>query len=190
MSPQAFEKLQTLQARVQNYSVAQSLWQQSLTPAEKAQLGCDLQTAWSRHKSTLGIAAHVWNCTPAKALLRIYRQLGDLPPATIRWLERELGESSDEGKSDAAVPRPIWNKEEGCLYFAGKAIRIVRSVIRATNIVQVLDAFQTKNWPTRIPNPLPADHDDLVRQTVQSLNRGLAKIRFYTDGMGVRWRKL
>src|SRR5678816_3250432 len=62
LRPQAIEKLQTLQARAQLYSVAENLWQ-SLTPRERTVLGGDLQTAWYRHKSTIGIAAYLWKCS-------------------------------------------------------------------------------------------------------------------------------
>jgi hypothetical protein len=189
LSRKAHEEFQLLQARVQNLTVAKMIWEWLLTDDEKALFRNSLKIAWKKCESTLGIATFAWKCSPGQALLRIYRELGDLPAAKLRWLERELGESSDFEKSPNAEERPDWRKHEGRLYWNNVVIRVIRSVLKATNIVHVLDAFQANNWCACVENPPQHWNDQDLRETVRSLNTGLTQIRFETVGMQVRWRR-
>jgi hypothetical protein len=71
----------------------------------------------------------------------------------------------------------------------------------ASSVVKILDAFEEEGWPDHILDPLSPPQsqrtaqraDSLqLRDTVQSLNRGLTAIRFFADGTGtgVRWERL
>lgn len=191
LSPEARDELQTLQTRIQNYSVAEMVWQQLLTLEQKESVGDNLEEAWNKHNSTLGIVTHLWSCSATKALLRIAREFGSLPPAKIRWLERELGESSEIPPPTVTTSSPVWKKEEGKLYFQGKVIRSVPSVSKATRIVAIFDAFEDSGWPGHLRDPLGFGDPQTSREAVATLNEGLSAIRFESDGSGkggVRWR--
>lgn len=78
---------------------------------------------------------------------------------------------------------PSWDAHSGTLVWQEHVIRKVDR--QATNIRDVLDAFEKANWPARILDPLPGGKNQArVSDTVRRLNAGLTGIRFRADGSG------
>lgn len=190
LGKKAMEELQLLQSRIQLDSTAELVWTRLLTKEEKALFGNSFKRAWRKHRSTLGIATHVWKCSQSKALLRIAREFGTLSDATLRWLAKELGEPRETKLSPTPDSKPQWKRTRGRLYWNGEEIRFIRSISRAVNIVKVLDAFESGDWPDSVENPPEHLVAEDLRETVRSLNSGMKHIRFETAGMAVRWRTL
>ena len=60
-------------------------------------------------------------------------------------------------------------------------------------MIPVLNAFEERGWPRRIDDPLPGSSDpQRLRETIGSMNEGLAGIYFRADGFGrgVLWERL
>ncbi len=85
--------------------------------------------------------------------------------------------------SPPSMPKPYWNRLKGELSFNGEVIRTIRRLGNAKNIVRVLDAFQTSDWPDRIDSPLKAGSQQ-HHATIRSLNEDISLIRFRSDGEG------
>jgi hypothetical protein len=102
---------------------------------------------------------------------------------------------SDPKALPSSGEKPKWNKERGELRWQRQLARKV--VLRATNIVAVLDAFEAQGWPFKIKDPLAPPPDPHVamkhqrmsnsmrlHETIKTLNDGLRLIRFHADGTG------
>ena len=81
------------------------------------------------------------------------------------------------------MPKPYWNRFDGKLSFDGEVIRKIRRIGNATNVVLVLDTFQELGWPDRVDSPLSGGGQQ-HHATISSLNEGLSRIRFQSDGEG------
>lgn len=88
--------------------------------------------------------------------------------------------------SENSVPLR-WDRQAGLFFFNGEVIRRVR-VSQAGNIARILDAFESRQWPKRVDQPLG---DEADRKTLfaacNSLNESLDRIRFRVSGNGVEW---
>lgn len=191
ISSEARKKLDTLATGVQTFAFAEKVWSRGLTPEERELLGGNLESAWKDNNFTLGMASNVWQCSPARALMRICKEFAVLPPAEFHWLCGELGISDLTAPDAEANLRPIWMKSLGELHFQDEIIRKFRSITLAKNSVGILDAFHEADWCRRIDNPLGCDSQGL-REAVRWLNEGLKRLRFEMDGtgVGVRWKIL
>jgi hypothetical protein len=82
--------------------------------------------------------------------------------------------------------KPRWDADAHQLLWRGTVIKTFRH--DAANQRRVLQAFQDRDWPSRIDDPLPVTagvrRKLRLRETVKSLNRGLhgSGIRFRMDG--------
>jgi hypothetical protein len=84
--------------------------------------------------------------------------------------------------------RPRWDAAQGVLLYEDRVVRKVRPFKVATNIIQVLQAFETAGWPRQIEDPVRLGQQTL-HETIRSLNKALRIIRFHSDGTGerIRW---
>lgn len=80
-------------------------------------------------------------------------------------------------------PKPSWDRIKGVLSFNGEAIKKIRRIGVAKNVVLVLDSFQEEDWPFRVDSPL-SPGSQKHHATISSLNTGLSRIRFKSDGEG------
>lgn len=96
------------------------------------------------------------------------------------WLADPVIDREAEG-SDA--PKPSWDRINGVLSFSGAAIKEIRRIGVAKNVVLVLDTFQELGWPKRVDSPLPPGSQK-HHATINSLNTDLSRIRFKSDGEG------
>ena len=109
----------------------------------------------------------------------------ELPPATLTMaIEAEADRLSElkNGTSDHA-PKPSWDRTKGELSFDGETVRTIRRIGIAKNVVLVLDTFQELGWPDRVDSPL-SPNSQKHHATIRSLNTGLSRIRFKSDGEG------
>jgi hypothetical protein len=98
-------------------------------------------------------------------------------------LERAREKLASNGTPDDA-PKPSWDRITGVLSFNDEAVRTIRRIGVAKNVVLVLDAFQEEGWPVRIDSPLSPEDSQRHHATIDSLNKGLSRIRFRSDGEG------
>lgn len=97
---------------------------------------------------------------------------------------RDVADEMDAAPPPSPPPlKPSWNRINGELSFDGGVIRTIRRIGNATNVVLVLDTFQEFGWPDRIDSPLSPDSQK-HHATICSLNTGLSRIRFKSDGEG------
>jgi hypothetical protein len=84
--------------------------------------------------------------------------------------------------------RPRWDAEQGVLLYEDQVVRKVRPFPVATNIIKVLQAFETAGWPRQVEDPVKMGQQAL-HETIRSLNKYLRIIRFHSDGTGerIRW---
>jgi hypothetical protein len=58
----------------------------------------------------------------------------------------------------------------------------------ARNIITILDTFEESGWPPGIDDPIPGGHGVVssarLHQAIHSLNRGLKRLRFRSNGSG------
>ena len=105
---------------------------------------------------------------------------------------RELAEELEaEPNPLAPTDKPSWSRVNGKLSFDGEVIRTIRRIGNATNVVLVLDTFQELGWPDRVDSPLSGGGQQ-HHATIDSLNKGLSRIRFRSDGegKGFIWKNL
>lgn len=108
-----------------------------------------------------------------------------------------------ESPSTNADVKPHWDRNRGHLYWGEEVVR--RVLLRAKNVIKVLDAFQAKNWCDTIDDPLAVEIDrngspgppripnpEQLHSTLKTLNRNLRRMRFHADGTGqrIRWTSL
>jgi hypothetical protein len=88
-------------------------------------------------------------------------------------------------RTPTAASRPSWDRATGKLSFKGQVVRAIRSKKVAANVVLILDSFEELHWPTRIDSPLRVSDSTKHHATIRSLNDGLVRIRFRSDGDGL-----
>jgi len=117
-----------------------------------------------------------WKAEVAKLLCDDLRELADemaTEPSPQPPRDRKDGET-----------KPSWDRIKGELSFDGKTVRRIRRIGVAKNVVAVLDTFQELDWPSRVDSPLPSPNSRKHHATIASLNSGLSRIRFRSDGEG------
>ena len=118
----------------------------------------------------------------------VYRlDLGHWEAEVAKPLCDELREFADELETEPnlapAKTKPSWDRIKGVLSFNGEAIKEIRRIGVAKNVVLVLDTFQELDWPVRVDSPMSADSQK-HHATIRSLNTSLSRIRFKSDGEG------
>ena len=181
------QALDELEPRVQSSAAATVVWTKHFTDEERKRLGDDPYRAWKEHGRTAGMWATVRECSQARAIAEIAFALDWLDSETYRQLLEALGEGPGEAM------RPRWIARSGELWFDGEVVRTIRSAARAKNVVRVLSTFEESNWPPRIDDPVTSGGDSgQRRRTIESLNKGLTRIRFACtgDGQSFSWEVL
>ncbi len=172
--------------RVNNNTAAAEMWNTLLTRDQQIELGDDLPTAWQSHGGTIRLWRHLQRMeTLELAAVDLARRLHLIADHRAARLAEVLG-------GHASLPlgnRPQWDRVAGQIRFRGHVIRTVKMHQTRSNVEIILDAFETAGWPPQIPAPRGFDRDKL-RDTLRSLNEGLADIRFGQQGGGtkVRWQ--
>lgn len=172
-------KLDELEPRVQSNAAAIAIWERHLAADDRKALGDDLYQAWKAHGRTAGIWAAVRGGSKERAIVEVAYALDWLDSQTYRQFLDALGGGPGEGR------RPRWIARTGELWFDGEVVRHIRHVARATNVVRILAAFEESGWPQRIDDPITSGGEsDQRRRAIESLNKGLTRIRFSCTGDG------
>jgi len=181
------QKLDELEPRVQSNPAALAIWERHLTAADRKTLGDDLYQAWKQYGRTAGMWAAARGGSKERAIVEIAYALDWLDSTTYRQLLDALGGGPGEGR------RPRWNADTGELWFDGELIRSVKNPAQAKNIVRILAAFEESGWPRRVDDPITiGGESDTRRRTIETLNKGLTRIRFTCtgDGLSFGWEEL
>jgi len=173
------QKLDELEPRVQSNPAALAIWERHLTAADRKTLGDDLYQAWKQYGRTAGMWAAARGGAKERAIVEVAYALDWLDTKTYRQLLDALGGGPGEGR------RPRWNADTGELWFDGELIRSVKHPAQAKNIVRILAAFEENRWPPRAYDPITSGGEsDTRRRTIETLNKGLTRIRFTCTGDG------
>ena len=200
LSIAAQDKFRTLHWVLTSASQQQHLYQTAFTKKEKEQMFTPQQRA-----ALSGPAAKLdlpklkidlrqsWQAFSGHSIprsdLELAQRANMITDAVYRWLMEELGEQLRENSSPLT---PLWKEEARELRYQDEVVRSVPRPGVAKNIVTVLNAFEAAGWPTRIDNPLKLKSPQKLRDTLKSVNEGLEKLRFESDGTstGILWRVL
>lgn len=173
------QKLDELEPRVQSNAAAIAIWERHIAADERKALGDDLYQAWKAHGRTAGLWAAVRGGSKERAIVEVAYALDWLDSQTYRQFLDALGGGPGVGR------RPRWIARTGELWFDGEVVRHIRHVVRATNVVRILAAFEESGWPQRIDDPITCGGEsDQRRRAIESLNKGLTRIRFSCTGDG------
>lgn len=181
------QTLDELEPRVQSNAAAIAVWERHFTAADRKTLGDDLYQAWKHHGRTAGMWAAARGGSKERAIVEIAYALDWVDSETYRRLLDVLGGGPGEGR------RPRWIAGSGELWFDGEVVRYVRNLSRAKNVVRILAAFEENGWPPRIDDPITSGgSSDQRRRAIESLNKGLTRIRFSCagDGESFAWEEL
>ena len=182
------EELNRHRRRLQDPHKAQHVWDLLLSEDERNRLG-SLEVEYQNHQ-TIGIWMRAKNVSKELAIIQLAKAFG-MPSSEYNWMLKALGESVPA--EDFVLGRPHWDRERGELTLNSEVIRVIARRNQASNIVAILDAFQSAGWSDRIDDPLPPPRDsERLGQTLRRLNQNLSEIRFSRDGTGsgVRWELL
>ena len=173
------QKLDELEPRVQSNPAAIVIWARHLTAADRKTLGDDLYQAWKQYGRTAGMWAAARGGSKERAIVEVAYALDWLDTKTYRQLLDALGGGPGEGR------RPRWIADSGELWFDGEVVRSVKNPAQAKNIVRILASFEDSGWPRRIDDPITSGGEsDTRRRAIESLNKGLTRIRFTCTGDG------
>jgi|GEM_PF-4927712 hypothetical protein len=180
----AIERLRRINLYLKQPQHIDTVWWQLLTEEERECLQARDDLREVVH--TLG-GAGLWaiakNLEIQVAIVQLGRHLQWIRDFEFNWLCREFCISERELRS--GTDSILWDVETGTLMIDGEVVGRIVQLAQATNQVTVLNAFQRKRWPRRIPDPLPGRRDpERLNQTIRSLNRGFTGIRFHADGTG------
>ena len=181
------QKLDELEPRVQSNPAAIVIWERHLTAADRKTLGDDLYQAWKQYGRTAGMWAAARGGSKERAIVEVAYALDWLDTKTYRQLLDALGGGPGEGG------RPRWNADTGELWFDGELIRSIKHPAQAKNIVRILAAFEESGWPPRVDDPITSGGEsDTRRRAIESLNKGLTRIRFSCagDGESFGWEEI
>jgi len=114
-------------------------------------------------------------------------------PADIRCLVKErIFDPTEPFTPPPPVSNPyipVWDKERRTLSIGDDVIRKVAS--NASSVILLFDTCQEMGWPELIDSPFPPDEKgrEKRRETIESANKKLRRIRFIADGTGdqIRW---
>jgi hypothetical protein len=187
ISQEVASELNTARLRAQPAVVAERVWRRLFTEEDRQRLGGNLETCWPR-LGTVRMWAQARGVSLERAIIEVAHGVGLMSDQTAHWLRRELDLETPPPRPPS--DRPVWQAETGQLRAGDGVIRRVRVMREPSNIQQILDAFQSAGWPNRIDNPLPLGQQQL-HQTLRSLNRGLAKVRFRAQegGKAITWER-
>jgi hypothetical protein len=181
------QKLDELEPRVQSNPAAIVIWERHLTAADRKTLGDDLYQAWKQYGRTAGMWAAARGGSKERAIAEVAYALDWLDSTAYRQLLDAVGGGPGEGR------RPRWIADSGELWFDGELIRSVKHPAQAKNIVRILAAFEESRWPPRVDDPITSGGEsDQRRRAIESLNKGLTRIRFSCtgDGLSFGWEEL
>jgi hypothetical protein len=190
-SPTWQEKLNDVHYRLGILQIQEEIWNRLLTDPEREEA---TRLGWpDRAVSFTKLWMDIRGISKTRAVIELGRGVGLLSEADREWLLQEIGESSDAVKSRRPKnkSRPHWDSERGELMLGDAIIRRVRGRTVATRIVAILDEFEKRGWPQRIERPDSICDGQMLRESVQSLNRRLTRIHFEADGTGrgIRWKQ-
>lgn len=178
------KQLDQLEVRVQRNGVAVVIWNNHFTVADRKELGDDVYLAWKHNGRTAGMWAAARGVSKERAIVDIAYLFDWIDTKTCTKLLKAIGDEATAGGT------PRWIARTGELWFDGEIVRQVRNAARATLVVRILEAFEESGWPRTIDDPVTSGGDSSQRRrAIESLNKGLARIRFACtgDGMSFGW---
>lgn len=183
LGPDLAQALREVLSYLSVEQAANRIWSDILSLAEQQQLGneCSALDMIQLRANSLGFSFE-------RAMLDIAMEASVIDGGRHRRLRRQIGEPVEDTKDG---PRPVWDAENGELFYRGKMIRKVSP--QGTAIRPVLNAFEEDGWRRRIDNPLTGGaKSNKLRETVRTLNSGLKHIKFYADGTatGILWQEV
>lgn len=165
-------------------------WERLFSKEEQKQLGGNLLKYCSKHDLNLiQVYMQLHDLSQFRATLELAEGLNHITNKDYFWLLGETGEAIDGGEQPSQKPQ--WDSATSTLRLGNDTIRKVKRPNGATNIIAILNAFESSGWPQRIEDPLPGISDFMrLASAVRSLNKSLRRIRFSKDGTGegVIWR--
>lgn len=174
ISQAVHDELLAAAMRIRPAASARLVWERLFSEKDRQKLGNDFQSCW-RQFGTEGMWMKIWDVSAESAVIDIAEGLDLMSSGSARYLRRALNLDHSSQESDSV--KPVWNPDRQELRLGNRLVRRVRVMKVPSKIQRILDAFQAKNWPNRIENPLRLGQQEL-HQTLSSLNDGLKEIRF------------
>jgi hypothetical protein len=176
------KKIDELEKQVQRNAVAIVIWENHFSPAERKELGNDIYLAWKQKGRTAGMWAAVREVSRERAIIDIAYALDWLDTKTRTQLLKAIGDDATAGG------KPRWIARTCELWFEGEIVRRVRNPAKAAHVVRILAEFEQSNWPHRVDDPVTSGGDSSRRRrAIESLNKGLTRIRFACAGDGTSY---
>lgn len=155
------------------------VWIHHFSAAERKELGDEPFLAWKHNGGTAGMWAKAKEVSRERALVDIAYALDWLETAKCEWLLEVIGEKA------STVIKPQWNNTTGELWFDGELVRKVANMAKAKNVVTILNTCEENGWQERFADPITSGKDsDTRRRVLESLNKGLKRLRFVCNGDG------
>jgi len=179
LPPEAQELLRQIEARAQQPANAMRVWNDHFSRAERKELGDEPFLAWKHSGGTAGMWAIAKEVSRERAIVDIAYALDWLETAKCEWLLEVIGEQA------STVIKPQWNNTTGELWFDGDLVRKVANMTKAKNVVAILNTCEENGWPQSFADPITSGEDsDTRRRVLESLNKGLKRLRFVCNGDG------
>ncbi len=180
-------ELQTAAVRIRPAVVARRVWERLFSEEERQRLGADFEACWRRF-GTAGMWMEARGVSFKQAVIEIAEGANLMDAGTAAGLRLQF--DMEDATPVHAENQPSWNPDRGELKLGDCVIRSVRVLQIPSNIQQILDAFQTQGWPSRIDNP--SGLSEQLHQTLRSLNRGLKRIRFHSQegAQSIVWKRV
>jgi len=173
------QQLDQLEVQVQRNDVAVVIWNNHFTVADRKELGDDVYLAWKHNGRTAGMWAAARGVSKDRAIIDIAYLFDWIDTKTCTKLLKAIGDDATAGGT------PLWIAHTGELWFDGEIVRHVRNPAKATLVVRILDTFEESGWPRTIDDPVTSGGDSSQRRrAIESLNKGLTRIRFACTGDG------
>jgi hypothetical protein len=175
--------------RVQNVLAGTKLWHERFTDADRARFEQPWPEVWAANQGTIGMWCRARGTSWNRGIVDVAHVLGFLDEPTknaiVATLPAEDAAAHGVGTRRYRDPKPSWHKVLGTLRYRGEIVREVKA--EATNVRLILDAFEEAGWPDEIFDPLPPTEAKAPRRrAVETLNKDLRLIRFYSTGNGKR----
>lgn len=182
--------------RIQNVTAGSRLWHERFTAADRARFDQPWPEVWKSNQGTIGLWCRARGTSWNRGIAEVALVLGFLDEAGKNALVAALPPEGNAGAGLVGTRRhravtPSWRKQLGELRYRGEVIREVKA--GAANVRCILDAFETDGWPDEIYDPFPPRETSASRRrAVETLNRNLRLVRFYSTGNGTRigWKAL
>ncbi len=115
--------------------------------------------------------------------LRAFRRIAENPRKnSAQKTEDEL----QAGENSEAPPKPTWDSETRVLKFDGQERKFAAQT--GDNVLDVLTAFESKEWPEFVKNPL--NDSERTRDTLRTINRSSVGLKIHSDGNNLRWNRI